>query len=39
MAQIRAMISTKPYCKHVIEPYFAIDTLHPEIIDFEQVFE
>lgn len=37
MATIRAMISTKLYCKHVIEPYFTIDTLHPETEDCEQV--
>ncbi|CAF2734105.1 unnamed protein product [Rotaria sp. Silwood2] len=39
MAEIRAMISTKPYCRHVIEPYFTIDTQHPENLDFEQIDE
>jgi hypothetical protein len=39
MAEIRAMISTKPYSKHIIEPYFTIDTNHPDGVDFEQVFK
>lgn len=37
MAEIRAMISTKPYSKHVIEPYFTIDTNQSDTFDFEQV--
>jgi hypothetical protein len=39
MAQIRAMVSTKPYYKHVIEPYFAIDTHRPDAADLEQVLK
>jgi len=38
MAEIRAMISTKPYSKHVIQPYFTIDTNHPDAVDIERVF-
>jgi hypothetical protein len=38
MAKIDAMISTKPYYKHVIKPFFTIDTQHPDAVDFEQVF-
>ncbi|CAM4871739.1 unnamed protein product [Rotaria socialis] len=37
MAQIRAMISTKPYCKHIVEPYFTIDTQYPDTVDHEQI--
>ncbi|UJR31332.1 hypothetical protein I4U23_018830 [Adineta vaga] len=37
MATIRAMIATKPYFKHVIEPYFTIDTLRPDAADIEQI--
>ncbi|CAF4392980.1 unnamed protein product, partial [Adineta steineri] len=37
LAKIRAMISTKPYCKHVIEPYFTVDTHHPDTTDYEQI--
>jgi hypothetical protein len=39
MARIRAMVSTKPYYKHVIEPYFAIDTHRPDAADLEQVLK
>ena len=39
MAEIRAMISTKSYCKHVIEPYFSIDTQNPDSLDYEQVLD
>jgi hypothetical protein len=38
MAEIRTMISTKPYAKHVIEPYFTIDTNCPDAVDVEKVF-
>lgn len=31
------MISTKHYARHIIEPYFALETNHPDTIDFEQV--
>ncbi|CAF0968340.1 unnamed protein product [Adineta steineri] len=37
LAKIRAMISTKPYCKHVVEPYFTVDTHHPDTTDYEQI--
>jgi hypothetical protein len=33
------MISTKPYAKHIIEPYFAIDTNHSDAVDVEQVIQ
>lgn len=33
------MIASKPYAKHIIEPYFAIDTVHPDVEDFQQVEE
>ena len=39
MAKINALISTKPYYKHVIKPFFTIDTQHPDAVDFEQVFQ
>ena len=32
------MISMKHYAKHIIEPYFALDTNHTDALDFEQVF-
>lgn len=38
MTEIRTMISTKAYAKHVVEPYFTIDTNHSDAFDFEQVF-
>ena len=31
------MISTKHYAKHLIEPYFSLETNHPDATDFEQV--
>jgi len=37
MTEIRAMISTKPYSKHVVGPYFTIDTNQPDAFDLEQV--
>ena len=37
MAEIRTMISTKPYAKHVVDRYFAIDTHRPDAVDYEQV--
>lgn len=37
LARIRAMIATKPYAKHIIEPYFTVDTQHPDAADVEQV--
>lgn len=39
MAEIRTMIATKPYCRHVVEPYITIDTLHPDTVDYEQVYD
>ncbi|CAF1470691.1 unnamed protein product [Adineta ricciae] len=37
MSTIRAMIATKPYAKHVIEPYFTVDTLRSDAADVEQI--
>lgn len=37
MTEIRTMISTKPYAKHVADRYFAIDTHRPDAVDYEQV--
>lgn len=37
MTEIRAMIATKPYAKHVVESYFTIDTKCPDGFDYEQV--
>lgn len=31
------MISTKHYAQHIIEPYFALDTNHLDVVDVEQV--
>jgi hypothetical protein len=33
------MISTKPYAKHIIEPYFALDITHSDAADIEQVIQ
>lgn len=37
MAEIRAMISTKSYAKHVVDTYFSIDTKNSDSFDNEQV--
>jgi hypothetical protein len=37
MAKIRTMIANKPYCKHIIDPFFTIDTVNPDAEDFQQV--
>jgi hypothetical protein len=33
------MISKKPYAKHIIKPYFALDTNHSDAADVEQVIQ
>ena len=35
MTEIRTMIATKPYAKHVIGTYFALDTNRLDAVDFE----